>query len=312
MPENLPARAISLALKEPGPVEVEAGTVFSFAVIVTPSGCDLGGAPFNVMESDEVLITGELPALSGDNHDIVEIMVTAPEQIGHFEWTLVVPAYESSGILYEEGSLAFSITTRPHATSLAVWDNPSPVVIGKQFRVKVGAKCTAACSLTGKEIEIQDETGAIVCSGALGERPWDGTTALYWTSVEMAAPTCEGHFTWQLKFSAAELRLPHSGASCAFSFVTVRPPEHSVSVKVVDKHTEAPIPDAQVRLSVYRTSTDEKGLARFAVPAGEHRLFIWKPGYDVAARTVAVSQTEYVRVEAAALPPEDPDAYWKG
>lgn len=313
MSKDLATHAIALELKEPVAKEVDAGANVSIALTVAcHSGCDLSGAPFKVMESDDVFVTGELPGFTKDDRRTVEITVTAPEQIGEFEWAFVVPAHEIDGIVHEQACVTFSFKTNPHATSLAVWDNPSPVVIGEKFRLKVGAKCTAACALTGKDIEIHDETGAIVARGALGETAWRGTTALYWTLVEMTAPADKGSFCWSVEFSAADLRLPHGGASCAFSFVTVMPPEHSVSVKVVEKETETPIHDAHVRLGVYRTSTDETGLARFAVPAGEHRLFIWKAGYEAPARTIKVNKSENVQVEAAVLPVENPDAYWQG
>ena len=276
------------------------------------AGCDLSGAPFKVVASDNIVVSGELPRLSGDNHDSAEITVAAPEQIGEFEWTLVVPAHEIDGICHREAALTFTFSTNPHATSLAVWHNPSPIVIGETFRVKVGAKCSAACALKGKEIEIHDDTGAVVASAALGETPWEGTTALYWISVEMAAPADQGSFSWSVRFSAAELRLPHGGASASFGFVAVKPPEHEVSVSIVEKDTAAPLPNAQVRLGVYRTTTDERGLARFAVPAGTHTLYVWKAGYEAPERTVDVNQDAHVHVEAAALPEEKPFAFWQG
>ena len=275
-------------------------------------GCDHSAAPFKILECDHVRVVGELPRLTGENHDIAEISVTAPEQVGEFEWILVVPAHEIEGLVHEEASLSFSFRTKHHETGVAAWDNPSPVVIGESFRLKVGAKCTAACALTGNAIEIQDETGASVASAVLGETPWQGTTALYWTVVEVAAPAEPGIFRWSLHFPAAEPRVPHGSASCAFSFVTVLPPEHVVSVRVVERGTDLPIRDAHVRLGAYRGSTDETGLARFAVQTGEHRIFVWKPGYDASERTIDVRKDGHVQIEAAVLPEDDPDAYWQG
>ena len=313
MAENLPPHAIALELKESVPEEIDAAADFSVAVRVASScGCDHSAAPFKILERDHVRAVGELPNLTGENHDTAEIGMTAPEQVGEFEWILVVPAYEIEGLVHEETSLPFSFRTRRHGTGVAAWDNPSPVVIGETFRLKVGAKCTAACALTGNTIEIQDETGAHVASAVLGETPWQGTTALYWAVVEAAAPTEPGIFSWSLNFRAAESRVPHGSAACAFSFVTVLPPEHMVSVKVVERGTDLPVHDAHVRLGAYRGSTDETGLARFAVHTGEHRVFVWKPGYDTPERTIDVRKDGHVRIEAAVLPDDDPDAYWQG
>ena len=198
----------------------------------------------------------------------------------------------------------------PHETSLAVWGHPSPVVIGETFRLNAGAKCSARCVLTGQEIEVHDACGGVVARAVLGE-PWMGT-ALYWTEVEVTAPAAEGHHSWGVRFPAAASGLAHHGATIAFGFVTVPPPEHRVSVRVVEKGTDTAVADAHDRLGVHRASTDEAGVAVFDVSSGEHRLFVSKPGYDVPAGTVDVTGNASLRIEAVALPPENPDAYWKG
>jgi hypothetical protein len=286
-----------LSLKEPPPDVIDAGADFSLTIASAGSPAELAGAPFTILEAGHVRLEGELPA-----GDTPEITLTAPEQLGTFEWTLAVA----------DASLTFSFTTRPHATSLAVWGHPSPVTSGEAFGLHVGARCTSACALSGKAIEVHDETDAKVADGILGDTPWPGTTALYWTCVEVTAPAATGTFRWSVAFSPAEVRLPHGGASAAFSFVAAPAPEHGVSVKVVDKRTDAPLADAHVRLGVYRTATDEAGVATFAVPPGEYTLFVWKAGYEAPECAVRVTGDECVRVEAAAMPPENPDAFWQG
>jgi hypothetical protein len=108
------------------------------------------------------------------------------------------------------------------------------------------------------------------------------------------------------------LRLPHGAASFAFSLIADRPPDHTVTVEVIEQQTATPIDNAHVRLGVYRTSTDETGLARLAVPAGEHELFIWKAGYSAPGRMVDVRNDANLRVEAEAAPAVNPDSYWQG
>jgi hypothetical protein len=304
---------LTLQLENPLPAEVDAGAGFSFTVVVVPppGGC-FEAAPFKVMDGDCVRLAGNLPDLTDDHHHIADVSVTAPEQIGTFEWTFVIPAREIGGVAYEEASLAFSFTTRQHETSLAAWGHPSPVVAGETFGLTVGAKCAAGCGLIGRRIDIQDERGTLVASGILDNEPWPETRALYWTRIEVAAPGEEGCWSWSLRFTPTESQLPHGAASASFSFLTVRPPEHDVSVNVVESGTNTPVPDAQVRLGVYRASTDEAGTARFAVPAGAYRLFVWKAGYDAPARTIDIIGQESVQVEAGVLPEEDPYAYWRG
>ena len=109
-------------------------------------------------------------------------------EVGEYSWTLVFPKHEAEGVVHEEGSLPITVTTLAHDTSLAVWGVPSPIVIDHPFRIHVGATCSAGCDLKGKEIEICDETGNSIARGNLGETPWDGTRALYWTEVDLVAP----------------------------------------------------------------------------------------------------------------------------
>jgi hypothetical protein len=307
------AHVVTLKLQDPVPEEVSAGMSLSLPIaLVSPCGCDLRGVAYHVLQSEEVLASGELPEFLGDSHDTANITITAPEQVGEFECHLVVPGFEVNGIAHEAASLTFPLNTRPHATSLAVWDNPSPVVIGATFEAKVGAKCAEGCMLTGKTVEVRDAAGTVLATAALGGDAWEGTTGLFWAPVEITAPAAPGSFSWSAHFTAAELHLPHDGASGTFSFVTVLPPEHRVIVKVVEKETAAPVPDAQVRLSVFRRATDETGAASFDVPAGEHRLYIWKAGYEAPERTIEVSRSEDVQVEAILLPVDNPDNYWQG
>ena len=44
--------------------------------------------------------------------------------------------------------------------------------------------------------------------------------------------------------------MPHEDASATFSFWTARPPDHRVTVTVLERDTEAPLENVQVRLGV--------------------------------------------------------------
>lgn len=304
---------MTLELKEPVPEAVDTGTDLSFAVVVAaPHGCSLRGTPFKVVESGRVLLAGELSGPTGSHPETVDICVAAPPHVGEFTWAFVVPARKIEDVLYEEASLSFSFKTRAHETTLAVWDNPSPVVGGGRFSVKVGAKCAVGCPLEGRAFEMRDQNGATTARGTLGTSPWPGTTALYWTLVDLEAPAEEGRFSWTLTFPPTDLPLPHGGASASFSFTTTRPPEHSVCVTIVEKDTGTPVRDARVRLGVHRGATDETGRARFAVPAGTHRLSVWKAGYDTPESTVQVTKDEELGISMTALPEEDPFTFWRG
>ena len=168
----------------------------------------------------------------------------------------------------------------------------------------------AGCDLKGKEIQICDETGASIALGNLGETPWNGTRALYWTEVDLVAPAEEGATSRSISFAPTELRLPHGGASARFGFETVKPPQYSVTVKVVQKDAGTPIEDAQVRLGVYFACSDKTGVARVALPQGTYDLDVLKRGYEALSRVLDVNGDVTVEIEVAVIPPENPDAYW--
>jgi hypothetical protein len=194
-----------------------------------------------------------------------------------------------------------------HEASLAVWDVPSRAVMGRRFKVKVGAKCSAAeCQLAGREIEVCGETGATVAREKLGDTPWLGTGALYWAEVDLAAPAAEGVYSWTATFASE----PHRTVSSSFSFLTVKPPEHTVTIKVIDRDTDAPVANVAVRLGVYRASTDECGLARMETANGTYDLTMHKVDYETCPRSVEVTGDVNVQVEVWFAPKPAQDPYW--
>ena len=272
----------SVALSRPPAAEVDAGTDIVLKVKVScPHGCDLRERVINVMAPDGAVV-GEQSACRICRHvnETTEFAFTAPDEVGEYSWTVVFPKQEAEGLVHEEGSLPITVRTLAHDTSLAVWGVPSPIVMDHPFRIQVGATCSAGCDLKGKEIEICDETGASIARGTLGETPLDGTRALYWTEVDLVAPAREGATSRSITFAPTELRLPHGGASARFGFETVKPPQYSVAVKVVQKDAGTPVEDAQVRLGVYFAYSDPNGLARVAMPQGTYSLDVLKTGYE--------------------------------
>jgi hypothetical protein len=297
--------------RAPAP-EVDAGRDIVLKVKVSCAhGCDLRGRVISVMAANGVVVAGSGLADWADNaNETTEFGFVAPDEVGEYSWTLAFPKDEAEGLVHEEGSLPITVKTIAHDTSLAVWGVPSPIVIDHPFRIHVGATCSAGCDLRGKEIQISDETGASVARGKLGETPWDGTRALYWTEVDLVAPGREGATSRSISFAPKELRLPHGEALARFGFETVKPPQHSVMVKVVQKDAGTPVEDAQVRLGVYFACSDETGLASVAMPRGTYDLDVLKTGYEAVSRVVDVNGDVTVEVEVAVIPPENPDAYW--
>jgi hypothetical protein len=293
---------------EPLPAEVPVGADLVLKVKVSCSeGCDLAGMPVRIEPSDGAAATTALAANASESSDIA---VKAPQQVGEHAFTVAVEPHEAGGILHEGRSLPVIVKTVPQGTSLAVWDIPSPVVIGKPFEVKVGAKSTADCALTDTSIEVCDESGAVAAHGRLGEAPWPGTSALYWTAVELVAPEKEGLSQWSVRFAAAELALPHNGAVGQFSVAVLRPPEHRLTVTVIEKESKAPIEDVQIRLGAYRGATDPSGVAEIMMPKGSYELHVWRAGYEAPAQAVGIAGDVSAQVEMSIVPEEDPDAVW--
>jgi len=262
-----------------------------------------------VREGERVLHEAVLPEAVDDGS--VRFTLRAPDEVGEHRLKLIVASAENAP-QRTEGALDFVIISVPHETSLAVWDVPSPVVRNARFEIRAGAKCTSHCALAGKVIEIRDESGKVIGSGALGEGTLPGTTALAFTTIALKAPRKLALHSWTASFAPSELRLPHGSAMSRFSFVTVAEPEHSVSVMVVSKETKTPIAGAQVRLGVYRAETDAAGTAKVRVPKGAFPLVVTRPGYKMPERNVEVVKDVRVRISAEELPEQDPHALWTG
>jgi hypothetical protein len=298
---------VNIELSQSVPTELEAGADIILNVKVScREGCDLRSIPVNVMAADEVVITRDLAAFREAINETEGIALKAPEQVGEHVWKILFRRHETEATVHEESCLDVAFTTKPHATSMAVWDVPSPVVVNRPFKVKVGVKCSMTCQLAGQVIEICDEAGIRIGDSALGETPWAGTSALYAAEVELTAPATEGVALWSARFSAAS-GLPHEDASAAFSIRAARPPEHHVTVKVIDKETNAPVENVAVRLGIYRASTDSQGLATLELPGGVYELDAWKVGYATVPGTVEVSRDLTIQVAASFSPEQDPD-----
>ena len=189
-----------------------------------------------------------------------------------------------------------------HKTSLAIWDLDSPVVIGRMGRMKVGAKCSAACVLTDYQVEIHDQSGASIGRARLGAEPWPGTTGLYWAELEFPAPANIGTHVWSITSA-------HGDAFSNFTFITVPPPEHTLTIRVRDKESQAALPDVEVRLGVYRAASDDRGVAAIEIPTGSYSLSVWKVGYEQFSTALDVSSSVSLDVEIG-LEAEPEEKYW--
>lgn len=320
---------IRLELKKRLPETVDVAAIFKLALVVeTDSGCDLTGIPFLIEDGGAVVASGVLPTVRRltrdseeydprhgpvDLRDSAEIAILAPAGIGSYQWTLRLPEAAVGGVAHQAAALTFQFATGAHSTSLAVWDNPTPVTLGAPFSLKVGAKCSAGCCLTGETIEILDAEGRVVGAGVLGEAVWPGTTSLYWASISVEGPVGEGPCRWSVRMASPPQELPHgSAAAVSFSSVATRPAEHKVSIAVVEQETGKPVARAQVRLGAFRAVTNDAGAVTLELPSGDFTLRVFKENYDAPEQSLAVKDDLEVLVSARALPIEEPySRYWK-
>jgi hypothetical protein len=299
------SHATTIEVIGPTPSQVAAGDAFVVKIKMScAAGCALDGMPVTVTAADGAVVVSAL------GHETAEIALEAPRRVGEACWNVACGPHESAGVLHEETSIPVRIDVMPHATSLAVWAVPSPVVMGEAFGIKVGAKSSAGIALTGGMIEVCDQADVVVARGRLGETPLPGTSALYWSEIALLAPAGEGVHAWSVRFAPADLDLPHEQASSTFCVAIVRPPQHRLTIKVVEQATAAPIANAQLRLGAYRAATDQSGLAEVDLPAGVYDLGVWKVGYEAPGRTVELNGDLTVAIEALRLPEENPDDAW--
>lgn len=311
--KDVQTHSTHLELSEPAPPELPIGSDLTVQVKVScRSGCDLRALPLAVTGPDgqAAMIPPSPDHDAASEEDARDIALEAPLAVGTHTWTIRFASHESDGIRHEECTLPVCVTTKPHATSLAVWAVPSPVVMRERFRIKVGAKSAAGCRLGGTKVLVSNQNGSLIAQGSLQDTPWPGTSALYWTEVEVPAPSQEGMFWYTVSFAATDVATPHEQSSSKFSVAIVRPPEHRLTIEVFERDSKAPIEDAQVRLGAYRAATDPSGRAEVAMPKGTYDLTVWKVGYEAPVRTVDVREDASVQVEAVIVPPENPDAAW--
>lgn len=179
---------------------------------------------------------------------------------------------------------------------------------GSNFAISVGIKCSAECDLGGQIVEIRDETGRKVAEGSLGSAPRPGTTALYETEVRLVAPDELGVFSRSVAFEPAGLELPHEGSAADFTFRSLEPPEHSVTVALIPKGVEAALGQIEVFLGPYVAKTDAEGVATVRVPTGSYEVSAWRVDLEPASTALDVTGDTGIELEVEPRRPDDEDA----
>ena len=191
-----------------------------------------------------------------------------------------------------------SAASAPHATSMVVWDVPSPAAVDAPAAVKVGVQCIRGCCLAGLVVEVRDQAGAVLGAASLGSEVSPGTEGLYWTEVTFVAAAATGVAFLSARFAATNLEVPHLDAATSFSLRVDAPPECQVAVRVDHLNTSEPIERVEVRLDHYAAYTDARGEARFRVPAGRYTCSIRRMGYHADAVEIDVTADVAIQIKA--------------
>jgi hypothetical protein len=188
-----------------------------------------------------------------------------------------------------------------NAASLAVWDVPMPVAAGGRFSIKVGAKASPARALAGARVEVSDDAGTVVASGAVGDTPWPGTEALHWLALEIEAPRHTG---------VAEFGVRCSGATTRFSVAVAENPVSKLMVTITERDSKATLGDVEIRLGPFHARTDKGGRAELLVCPGDYQLRLWRTAHIAQPQPVTISGDVSLALTMTHVPEEHPDARW--
>jgi hypothetical protein len=191
-----------------------------------------------------------------------------------------------------------------HATSVAVWDGPSPASIGLPARARVGVRCAKGCCLEGHTVQIRDEADNCLGEGVLGTDPLMGADALYWSEISFPAPAVPGVFFRTAAYAPPAThaedpeQVVHHASSARFSFRTDPMPEHVVTVRVSQEDTSAPAPDMEIRLGLYAAYTDGSGQAHIRVPTGTYTCSMRRDGFEADPVSLDVDRDLIIGIKA--------------
>lgn len=288
---------------ESAPAELDAGSEVALKLHLTPpEDAQIEGRTLTLHDAEGEEIGSTVLGPPGDDgRATAEFAFQAPEETGTLKLTAALSDREG-----RETELPLTLTVVPHATRVLVWDIPSAVPEGEAFAVTVGVKCSSVCDLSGHPVEIRDGEGRVMGQANLGETPKPGTSNLYCTQVELAAPLRQGLQHWSVAAPAAERMPEHAEGGTSFGVSVVAPPDVTLRVEVADSKTGEPLPRANVVLHPYRAVADENGVAEIRVTRGEHNIFVSAPGYYPVRRVAELTEDFSTRAELEKEPPPPP------
>lgn len=238
------------------------------------SGCDLKGDAVRVTGPDgSQLADATLSQQEGDLACTDGMLLTMPHEPGDYQYRVSytpapLPSPDDGGPAFPNPhparELLLVLTVKEHHVTLSTWGLTSPVYVGEEVSVTVGASCSDGCALTGCRVQVCDAQGDVVSEGEL-ERPQEPRPSLWWASLSAIAPTEAKLHRWEARFvPARDMEVPHEASAHKFSFVARVRPERTFKITVIDDKTGKPQRSARVELK-----PSDGGKASFATTGAD-------------------------------------------
>ncbi|MDR1184087.1 MAG: hypothetical protein LBK67_04750 [Coriobacteriales bacterium] len=275
-------------------------------------GCSLVGGRLLVATADgEQAVNEKFVANANNVAKTSPFTLRMPEQLGESTWKLsyIPPALpltwqkmerEPRNTLptHERVDYDLEISVVPHSLGVSVSGFRSPLPVGSDFDIVVGAKCSGNCNLGGLKVVVLDADSAYLASARLSET--GGQTReypLYSATVAMRTPAEPGIYRWIVRVYGDALKLAHADVEQSFFFTAIDNPFRKIQVVVADMETSESVHQASVSFVhggwlPFEQRTDEHGVAEIQIPDGEYQISIAKVGYPINRVTVFVSENK--------------------
>jgi hypothetical protein len=270
------------------PHPVDAGAALTVTVQVD--------APIGMLAAAEMVLTdatggelGRAPVVVGDDGPpVAAIVLDAPAVPGDHQWQVtLVPAPSDAA----PQTASVTVTVLAHPIGLTLWDTPDAVQAGRDFTFRLGVKCPCGCGSAHWPFVVQDQTGAQVATGTVGDTPWPGTDALCHAQVTLTAPTTPGVQDWTITGLPPDHAMPHIARAMPLRVTVTPAADATLTVIAVDAATGAPVDRAKVVAHPFRAFTDATGRATLHLPRGTYTVFVSGKQYFAHRQTVEVSDT---------------------
>jgi hypothetical protein len=272
--------------------------------------CDIAGRILEIRDATGNLVAEMAMAAPVDDGTafVADTVVKAPRRAGTSTWHARLAVHESDGVAYPEATLAFDVETKAHPVYLNVWDLPACATPGERITFKVGVKCGAGCACSGHTVAVFDEDGNRIAMAETGDRPQEGTEAVYAALFEADAPERNGAFRWHASLLDREGDLPHAPASVPCPIRVVPEPEVTLTVEAIAEDTGEAVRGARVVMHPYRAQTDASGIARIEAARGVYSVVVSMSKYDPMSKQIQLEGDIHERVTLVREAPEfNPD-----